>query len=42
MLKHLCIGVKRNTALTLRIYFECVQDEEKIVVGWCGEHLPIL
>ena len=39
MLKHLCIGVKRNTALTLRIYFECVQDEEKIVVGWCGEHL---
>lgn len=40
MLRHLCIGVKRYTSKTLRVYFEVDRKEGKVVVGWCGEHLP--
>lgn len=41
MMKHLCIGVKRDTSKTLRVYFEADQEEGKVIVGWCGEHLPV-
>lgn len=41
MIRHLCIGVKRDTSKTLRVYFEVDREEGRVVVGWCGEHLPI-
>ena len=41
MMKHLCIGVKRDTSKTIRVYFEADREEGKVVIGWCGEHLPV-
>ncbi|MCW5231823.1 hypothetical protein [Verminephrobacter eiseniae] len=40
MEKHLKHGVKDSLAETLRVYFEWVADERKIVIGHCGKHLP--
>lgn len=37
--KHLKIGVKDSAAETLRVHFEWVADEKKIVIGHCGKHL---
>lgn len=39
MEKHLKHGVKDSPAETLRIHFEWLPDERKIVVGHCGKHL---
>lgn len=39
MEKHLKIGVKDSIAETLRIHFEWISEEEKIVVGYCGKHI---
>lgn len=39
MFKHLKIGVKDSAAETLRIHFEWLPDERKIVIGHCGPHL---
>lgn len=39
MEKHLKIGVADNLADTLRIHFEWLGDEKKIVIGYCGGHL---
>lgn len=39
MHKHLKIGVKDSTAETLRIHFEWLADEKRIVIGHCGKHL---
>ena len=41
MIRHLCIGIKRDTSRTLRAYFDVDQEEGKVVLGWCGEHLPL-
>lgn len=38
MWRHLKIGVKDSTAETIRIHFEWIAEELKIIVGWCGEH----
>ena len=42
MSKHLKIGVANNEASTIRIYFEYLADEDKILVGYCGKHLGLL
>jgi len=39
MEKHLKIGVKDSIAETLRIHFEWIGSEKRIVIGHCGEHL---
>jgi len=40
MLKHLKIGVGVSAVDCLRVHFDWDQDEQKIVIGHCGEHLP--
>jgi len=39
MEKHLKIGVADNASDTLRIHFEWISEEKKIVLGHCGPHL---
>ncbi|WP_293885457.1 hypothetical protein [Thiolapillus sp.] len=39
MQKHLKIGVKDSVAETLRVHFEWLSDEQRIVIGYCGKHL---
>ena len=40
MERHLKIGVANNRSTTLRVYFLWDAEDEKCVLGWCGEHLP--
>ena len=40
MERHLKIGVANNRSTTLRVYFLWDAEDEKCVIGWCGEHLP--
>jgi hypothetical protein len=37
--KHLKIGTADNAADTLRVHFEWLADEKRIVIGHCGQHL---
>jgi hypothetical protein len=39
MEKHLKIGTASNTSDTLRVHFEWVPNEKRIVIGHCGGHL---
>ncbi|MDI1245931.1 MAG: hypothetical protein PSV24_11065 [Rhodoferax sp.] len=39
MEKHLKIGVKDSVAETLRIHFEWINVERRLVIGHCGKHL---
>jgi hypothetical protein len=39
MEKHLKIGVKNSSAETLRIHFDWLGPQQKIVIGHCGKHL---
>jgi hypothetical protein len=39
MEKHLKIGVKDSAAETLRIHFEWLSGDRRLVVGYCGKHL---
>jgi len=39
--KHLKIGIKDSKAETLRIHFEWLAEEKKILIGHCGKHLPL-
>lgn len=39
MMKHLKFGIKDSKVETLRIHFEWLSDEKKIIVGYCGAHL---
>lgn len=41
MFRHLKMGKKDNVELTLRVHFAWLSAEKKIVIGYCGEHLPI-
>lgn len=38
MWPHLKIGAKESVAETIRVHFAWVAEEQKIVIGWCGEH----
>ncbi|WP_394849792.1 hypothetical protein LZC95_20340 [Pendulispora brunnea] len=38
MWRHLKIGSAETTAETIRVHFDWVPDEKRIVIGWCGEH----
>lgn len=39
MEKHLKLGVKDSAAETLRVHFEWLAHEKRIVIGHCGKHL---
>ena len=39
MMRHLKVGVADNKTDTLRVHFEWVASEGKIVIGHCGGHL---
>ncbi|WP_147328313.1 hypothetical protein [Duganella sp. BJB475] len=41
MFRHLKMGKKDNVELTLRVHFAWLPAESKIIIGYCGEHLPI-
>ena len=41
MEQHLKIGIAADTSRTLRCYFAWLADERKLVIGHCGEHLPV-
>ena len=41
MQRHLKIGVSTDTKLSIRVYFDYLPNEKRVVIGWCGEHLPI-
>ena len=38
--QHLRIGVASNRSVTIRVYFGWVPEEQRFVIGYCGEHLP--
>ena len=42
MLRHLKIGVGDDVTKTIRVHFHWDADREKIVIGYCGEHLRLL
>lgn len=41
MWQHLKIGIADNPEHTIRIHFMVDKEDNKIVVGYCGEHLPL-
>lgn len=41
MFRHLKIGIEANVVKTIRVHFHWDSEREKIVIGYCGKHLPI-
>ena len=41
MQRHLKIGVKDSTTETIRVHFHWDAAKRLIVIGYCGEHLPV-
>lgn len=41
MYRHLKIGVADNSEQTIRIHFHWDHSSQKIIVGYCGKHLPV-
>lgn len=41
MFRHLKIGSADDVTRTIRVYFHWDSDRKKIVIGYCGEHLPV-
>lgn len=41
MFKHVKIGVAHNKTETIRVHFHIDSEARKIVIGYCGEHLPV-
>ena len=41
MFRHLKIGVDDDQTRTIRVHFHWDGDRQKIVIGYCGEHLPV-
>jgi hypothetical protein len=42
MFRHLKIGIETNVSKTIRVHFHWDSEREKIVIGYCGEHLPVV
>jgi len=40
MMKHVKHGVKDSASETIRIHFDWDAEDKKIVIGYCGPHLP--
>jgi len=41
MFRHLKLGVADDPSKTIRVYFHWDGEREKIVIGYCGKHLPV-
>ncbi len=41
MWQHLKVGIADNAEHTIRVHFFIDQHDKKVVVGYCGEHLPL-
>ena len=41
MFQHLKIGVDDDQTRTIRVHFHWDGDRQKMVIGHCGEHLPV-
>ena len=41
MFSHLKIGVEDDPTRTIRVHFHWDGNRRKIVIGYCGEHLPV-
>jgi hypothetical protein len=41
MFRHLKINVEDDVTKTIRVHFHWDADRSKIVIGYCGEHLPV-
>lgn len=41
MWQHIKVGITDNPDLTIRVHFLVDTEDEKIVIGYCGEHLPL-
>lgn len=41
MFRHLKIGVDDDPTRTIRVHFHWDGNRQKIVIGYCGEHLPV-
>lgn len=41
MQKHLRIGVADDRRHTIRVHFEWDRERKCLIIGWCGEHLPV-
>ncbi len=41
MQKHLKIGVANDRSQSIRIHFEIDQVNKRVIIGHCGEHLPL-
>lgn len=42
MFRHLKIGADDDSTKTIRVHFHWDPDREKIVIGYCGEHLSVI
>lgn len=42
MYRHLRMGKADDERKSIRVYFEWLPDEKKVVIGHCGSHLPII
>jgi hypothetical protein len=41
MFRHLKIGVDDDATKTIRVHFHWDAERERIVIAYCGEHLPV-
>ena len=41
MFRHLKIGVVDDLTQTIRVYFHWDGTRKRIVIGYCGKHLPV-
>lgn len=41
MFRHIKIGMEDNIRKTIRVHFHWDDERELIVIGYCGEHLPV-
>jgi hypothetical protein len=41
MFRHLKIGIDSDSSKTIRVHFFWDSEKKKIIIGYCGEHLPI-
>jgi hypothetical protein len=41
MPQHLKIGAKDSVSETIRVHFKWLAEESKIIIGYCGPHLPL-
>ena len=41
MFRHLKIGVDDDPTRTIRVHFHWDGNRQKIIIGYCGEHLPV-